>query len=515
MTNAIFNNAYGVLGLLPNATQNEIKRRVKELERRLQIGEEIEPYEYDFGVFSTLINAKNMNKNIDENIKENIKTIKAANDELSSIQRQILHSFFRVYVNSENHAQTLKTLTKSGEGIREFYDSKDSWDFISKKNFAIALSLYMCEYTTEDFCLKLWDELLNSQNHLLTFKKIFLNDDELNVSETHFDGLRERLINELSRVFSEVADKTGEESVLAKFIKKFGTQNLDENIGKESFDELKKALGILEKLNISADGVYDDEEKATIKKCLKMFENGFEKLKNLGLYDSSKCLQIRDLIVEKIRKHTLDLYKELYECEEALKLTEFATKIAGTQGMLHKVNEEKLFLKEEAKKDEFVKTFMDIFKLGKEIKEPTQETLRDLTPRTKEITYQLKILKQDPNFRQKEQECQKMLNMDLNESIFNNIAVSIRNSAIDLVNNMQRYDEAKVLLSLALELTSNQTIYEKICQDLDELRKISTRSTGLAGAVEFAVSWVFWSAVKTAAVFVLGFFVLKMIRACS
>ena len=63
MTNAIFNNAYGVLGLLPNATQNEIKRRVKELERRLQIGEEIEPYEYDFGVFSTLINAKNMNKN--------------------------------------------------------------------------------------------------------------------------------------------------------------------------------------------------------------------------------------------------------------------------------------------------------------------------------------------------------------------------------------------------------------------------------------------------------------------
>ena len=498
MTNAIFNNAYGVLGLLPNATQNEIKRRVKELEKRLQI-DEVPSFEYDFGIFNTLRNEK---------------SIKAANDELSSIQRQILHSFFRVYVNSENHAQTLKTLTKSGEGIREFYDSKDSWDFISKKNFAIALSLYMCEYTTEDFCLKLWDELLNSQNHLLTFKKIFLNDDE-NVSETHFDGLRERLINELSRVFSEVADKTGEESVLAKFIKKFGTQNLDENIGKESFDELKKALGILEKLDISADGVYDDEEKATIKKCLKMFENGFERLKNLGLYDSSKCLQIRDLIVEKIRKHTLDLYKELYECEEALKLTEFATKIAGTQGMLHKVNEEKLFLKEEAKKDEFVKTFMDIFKLGKEIKEPTQETLRDLTPRTKEITYQLKILKQDPNFRQKEQECQKMLNMDLNESIFNNIAVSIRNSAIDLVNNMQRYDEAKVLLSLALELTSNQTIYEKICQDLDELRKISTRSTGLAGAVEFAVSWVFWSAVITAAVFVLGFFVLKMIRACS
>ena len=499
MKNAIFNNAYGVLGLLPNATQKELSRRVKELDKLLQIGE-VPSYDYDFDTFKNLRNEKN---------------IKAANDELASISRQILHSFFRVYVSSEIHANALQRLAQSGEGIRDFYNSKDSWDFISKKNFAIAATLYMCEFTTEDFALSLWDELLNAPAHLKTFQKLFLSDDELSVSESHFEGLKERLIIELSRVFKEVADETDEQSILASFIKKFGTQNLDENIGKEGFDELKKALAILEKLDISADGVYDDEEKAIIKKCLKMFENGFEKLKNLGLYDSSKALQIRDLIVEKIRTHSRDLYEKLYQSDEALKLTEFATEIAGTQGMLHKINKEKSFLKEEAKKDEFVKMFMDVFKLGSDIKEPTQETLRGLIPRTKEITYQLKTLKQDPNFRQKEQECQRMLEMNLNESIFNNIAISIRNSAIDLANNTQRYDDAKVLLNLALELTNNQSIYEKICKDLDELRKISSRPTGLAGAANFAVSWVFWSAVKTGIVFVLGFLVLKMMRACS
>ncbi len=351
MKNAIFNNAYGVLGLLPNATQNEIKRRAKELEKRLQI-DEVPSFEYDFDNFTALRNEK---------------SIKVANDELSSFQGRILHSFFRVYANSENHAQTLKRLEKSGEGIRDFYRSKDSWDFISKKNFAIALSLYMCEYTTEDFCLELWDELLNSQNHLATFQKIFLNDDELNVSETHFDGLKERLVNELSRVFKEVADKTGEESILADFVKKFGTQNLDEDIGKESFDELKKALGILETLDISADGVYDDDEKATIKKCLKMFENGFAGLKKLGLYDSSKALQIRDLAVKKIRAQSLDLHNNLSQSEESLKLTEFAMKISASQGSKSQLEQDFEALKEQIKGKESQKLINEAVEIIKDI----------------------------------------------------------------------------------------------------------------------------------------------------
>ena len=469
MTNAIFNNAYGVLGLLPNATQNEIKRRVKELEKRLQI-DEVPSFEYDFGIFNTLRNEKG---------------IKAANDELSSIQRQILHSFFRVYVNSENHAQTLKTLTKSGEGIREFYDSKDSWDFISKKNFAIALSLYMCEYTTEDFCLKLWDELLNSQNHLLTFKKIFLNDDE-NVSETHFDGLRERLINELSRVFSEVADKTGEESVLAKFIKKFGTQNLDENIGKESFDELKKALGILEKLNISADGVYDDEEKATIKKCLKMFENGFEKLKNLGLYDSSKCLQIRDLAVKKIRTQSIDLHK-LSQSEESLKLTEFAMKISASQGSKSLLEQDFEALKQQIQDNEIMPHITELIKLIDNLQKMTNSY--DIYIHLDKIKNKFKYLQRELTRQDLSNEFQRALRLGTDENILNTLAIRIRNTAIYLCNEKSQYATAKTLLNLALEFANVSATKESIRKDLADIAEVAPN---IFKSLEKSISYGFW-----------------------
>ena len=36
MNNIVYNNAYGLLGLLPNSTQKEITRRNKEIEKILQ-----------------------------------------------------------------------------------------------------------------------------------------------------------------------------------------------------------------------------------------------------------------------------------------------------------------------------------------------------------------------------------------------------------------------------------------------------------------------------------------------
>lgn len=329
MSNAICDNAYGVLGLLSNATQKEISRRVKELDRLMQIGES-PSYEYDFGIF---------------NKKRDVKAIKQASAELDDIKKQIAHSFFRVYVNSQSHAEILASFNLNSDEILRVYQKRE-WDFITKKNFAIMLSLVLSEYNSENAssCIELWFELLDSPNNLKNFQKLFLNDDELNINEVHFDGLKERLINELSRVFNYIAKKRRNNKILAEFISTFGTQNLDESIGKESFDEIMKAISVLDELDISADGVFDDDEKATLKTCLEIFTNSFDDLKNLGLYESSKALQMRDLVVEKIRKHSLDLHNNLSQSEESLNLTKFATKIAGTKSSKSRLEEDKIAL---------------------------------------------------------------------------------------------------------------------------------------------------------------------------
>lgn len=49
--NIIYNNAYGILGLLPNASQKELARRVKEIEKYIQIGE-TPKFNYDFGLYN-------------------------------------------------------------------------------------------------------------------------------------------------------------------------------------------------------------------------------------------------------------------------------------------------------------------------------------------------------------------------------------------------------------------------------------------------------------------------------
>lgn len=495
MKNVIYDNAYGILGLLPNTTQKEISKRTKEIERLLQIGE-IPNYEYDCGIFHQ---------------KRNLKALKEANTELTDIKRQISHSFFRVYVSNPKHTEILAYFSPHSNELIKIYQQGE-WDFITKKNFALMLTLILCEFSPKnaEFCINMWFKLLNSQNYLKNFQRLFLSDDELNINETHFEGLKERLIIELSKVFKDIADKHQKSEILTQFINTFGTQNLDESVAKQSFDKINSAIALLDKLNISADGIFDDEEKATLKKCLQIFTEGFDELKKLGLYESAKSLQIRDLVVEKIRKQSLDLHNNLSQSEESLNLTKFATQIAGTQGIKSHLEQELETLQQQIYDKEFMPC---IIELKKQIDDLPNKTNIYFYNHLTTIRKKFYSLQQELIQKKLSKDLKEALKLGTNESIFNIFAIELRNIAIDLCNEKKQYDSAKALLKLALEFAQNTPLYKKIQQDMNELEKIISHKS--LGVVEFTLSWIFWSAVKTGCAFIVLWFIGTLFRACS
>lgn len=500
MKNVIYDNAYGILGLLPNATQKEIAKRTKEIEKLLQIGE-IPKYEYDFGIF-------NQKHKENKEQKRTAKTLKEANTELADIKRQISHSFFRVYVSSPKHAEILAYLSPNSDELVKIYQQGE-WDFITKKNFAIMLSLILCEFSPNnaEFCIRLWFELLNSPNYLKNFQRLFLSDDELNINETHFEGLKERLMIELSKVFKDIADKHQKSEILTQFISTFGTQNLDESVAKQSFDKISQAISLLDKLDISADGVFDDDEKMALKKCLQIFTEGFDELKRLGLYESAKSLQIRDLVVEKIRKQSSDLHNNLSQSEESLNLTKFATQIAGTEGMKSLLEQELEFLQGKIQDNEIIPHLIELIKLIDDLK--NIKNSYSIYGHLDKIKNKFKYLQQKLATQDLSNDLQQALRLETNDNILNTLAIRIRNIAIDLCNEKGQYDTAKALLILALEFANVSTTKEKIRKDLVDIEEVTPNIFKIleklvVDIISVIIGYGFW--------FLILFIVLK---ACS
>ena len=94
MKDLIKENAFGILGLLPDATQKEISKQGKELSKLLKFGEKTS-YPLDMDFYSS-----NRNENL---ITESI-------NELSLIKTHILHSFFRIYPVSEKENEEIITV---------------------------------------------------------------------------------------------------------------------------------------------------------------------------------------------------------------------------------------------------------------------------------------------------------------------------------------------------------------------------------------------------------------------
>ena len=213
MNNVIYNNAYGLLGLLPNSTQKEITRRNKEIEKFLQIGE-VPEYSFDFDFY---------------NQARNLQNIRNAFFNVSNINNQILHHFFRVYANTETQLGILEEIENnfSSEQIIKIYENISKKNFIIKKNFAIILTIFLLSEKADnaeeiaDYCINLWYSVIYNEKYIKDYKKIFLLDDELGIEESLLNDILESIVKELTKVFSDISKFYNNNQILSVFIDKF------------------------------------------------------------------------------------------------------------------------------------------------------------------------------------------------------------------------------------------------------------------------------------------------------
>ena len=92
---------------------------------------------------------------------------------------------------------------------------------------------------------------------------------------------------------------------------------------------------------LGKNGLFDDKEKATLKDSIRIFKECFEKLKDFGVYETSKAKLVRDNVAECLRNHSVDLCNNLKEYKEALVINDFLILTAGTDGLKNKLINEK------------------------------------------------------------------------------------------------------------------------------------------------------------------------------
>lgn len=159
--NFITHNAYGILGLSPNATNKEIQKRARDIENLLKI-DEIPKYDLDFSHFDKLRNAQN---------------VKEAMQNLLDTKSKIWHYFFAIYIKDEDEKKHFAKRAKN-QLLNVDLGAKN---FVDKKNLAIFTYFTMFGgeiYVDSKNYLNLWSEILKRES-LTQFKNSFRNDNDL------------------------------------------------------------------------------------------------------------------------------------------------------------------------------------------------------------------------------------------------------------------------------------------------------------------------------------------------
>lgn len=334
MTNLILHNAYGILGLIPNATRKDIEKQTKEIEKLLKIGE-IPRYSLDLSHFDSLRDEKN---------------IKEAKQNLLNTDAKILHYFFAIYISSEQEKEIFHQKAQNLY-VGEDFSAKT---FIEKKNIAIFLYIYMSQ---NGICvnirryLQLWADVLSDEN-IEKFKRLYKHDDDLGINDSVLNGLDSTIRNKAILLQTKLSDLIKDEQVkvgfIANIIKTFNPRDeVLENISliSNSFKRANNFINIIEKSTII------DTLKSNITKLNAIFTQ----LANLGLQNHSQTIMLKDRVAKILRDKSIYFHNEKSDTNGALVLIDEAYSLCGSDFERNQIKKDKEKLQEVAKHNEIAK----------------------------------------------------------------------------------------------------------------------------------------------------------------
>lgn len=325
----LLENNYHILWLDISANQKQISKRAKDILKYLAIWE-IPEFENDFYF------TKDYRNGI---------YVKWALDNLSNPKEKLINTFFWFDIENEEDKRIFKLINdKNFNEAIEIFKNSDN-----KKNLALLYSLLLLDsnsnnqykYLIEE-AIQIFKDISEDEKFWKLFEKKYFLFDDISTNKELIQDLKNDLWKYLSNLFYDISSKLNDDSVLKTFHQYFKNSkwNKTSEQVEKIYLELNKLSWKLKDMNISDDGVFDDNEKNIVIKINQEILDLLEKLKDLWLYDDSKTLLVRDSVTEAFRNIMLDLNNELDEENEALKILNYALAIVGTDWLKHKINEE-------------------------------------------------------------------------------------------------------------------------------------------------------------------------------
>jgi len=334
MSNILKSNAYQILGLDLTASEKDILKRSKEILNRLKI-DDIPEYDSDIELFDNFRN--------EDSIKEAIQ-------KLQSPKKQIVEFFFWFYISDDTDKKALKYIkNKDYQSAIEIWGKDYKEDTVSslnhKKNLALFL-VYLLSIEDNKDCVEksilLWKSIFDSEKYWSSFKKVFSLYNEQSLDDTKLAKFKTDAVGYLGDIYTEFYEKYKNNIYIEKFEETFSTKSnkIQDKILDPAFEKINNAVEKLEKMKVSSDGVLDDEESKEIKKLIKTIQVELNNLVDVGLYEDSQTILMRDRAAESLRTIMLDIHNNLNDIELAKKILEVSLKFCGTESERVKLNQD-------------------------------------------------------------------------------------------------------------------------------------------------------------------------------
>lgn len=332
--NLVKDNAYHVLGLDTSAGQKEISKRSKEILTRLKI-DDVPEYEIDLNFFSDFRT-------------EN--SVKLAQSNLSNPKKLIKEYFFWFQVADSIDEEAVDFFRKGqfGEAAKiwkKHSEGETVKSLLYKKNLAILITILLYKSKDEDLLNKsvfLWGELINSDKFWNGFSKVYKLHDELGSDSEVITDFRKKVVDYISDIYTELSSIHQDKDFVTIFTKNFGLKG--EKMEKDVLDPIYKTINEvvekLESLKVSEDGTFDAREKDELKRLIKSAQDEFNKLIDLGLYETSQVKSIRDRFANAVRVIVLDIHNNLGEIDLSKKLLQVAVTFCGTESLKNRFQQE-------------------------------------------------------------------------------------------------------------------------------------------------------------------------------
>ncbi len=353
-------NAFGILGLSTDATDRDITKRSKEIERLLSI-DETPSYDGDLPFV-----AKNRNE---KNVKDAVRA-------LMSDSHKIAESFFWLAIKDSHDAEMLKHLKKEEYGAaQEIVQSKillHPNDTFALKNKAVIDSIaYGVKRTTTSLrkSVKGWAALMESDKHWNAFWKVYqLNNP--GVSESVFTDFKNKAEGLLSDYYASAVLETNDYTIYEVFSDVFTKHGavLNEKIISPiliELDSLAKELDEIKLEKKGSPGEISNVSLQKIKNATNKIDAETDKLYSLGknVWNSSKISRVRDEVAVAIRGKLLEYVKTtsdlLLHGHFFEALVELESQLAASSLLKQKSEDDMQFFEDERNRRKFLKALED------------------------------------------------------------------------------------------------------------------------------------------------------------